>query len=98
MSDLILLLSADIDVQGAFEYYEGYQEGRGTVFLRHLDSAFEQLRRFPESGTRFHRHYRRLLIPHFPYGIFYTVEMRGIVVTGVIDTRREPDAIRRRLG
>ncbi len=98
MSELILLLSADIDVQGAFEYYEGYQEGRGAVFLYHLDAAFEQLRRFPESGARFHRRYRRLLIPNFPYGIFYSVETRGIVVAGVIDIRRAPEAILRRLG
>ena len=46
MSELILLLSADIDIQAAFEYYEDYQEGRGAVFLRRLEEAFEQLRRF----------------------------------------------------
>ena len=98
MNELVLLLAADLDVQTAFERYEDYQEGRGAVFLRHLETAFEQLRRFPESGTRFHRSYRRLLVPRFPYGIFYTVEARGIVVTGVIDTRRDPEAIRQRLG
>ena len=97
MSELVLLLSADLDVQGAFNYYEGYQEGRGAVFLHHLEAAFEQLRRFPESGARFHRSYRRLLVAHFPYGIFYTVEARGVIVMGVIDTRRDPEAILRRL-
>ena len=64
MSELIPLLSADLDVQEAFAYYEDYQEGRGAVFLCHLDAAFDQLRRFPESGARFHRSYRRLLVPH----------------------------------
>ena len=98
MSELILLLSADLDVQGAFDYYEDYQEGRGAVFLKHLDAAFEQLRRFPESGTRFHGNYRRLLVAHFPYGIFYTVAARGVIVAGIIDTRRDPEAVLRRLG
>ena len=51
MSDLVLLLSAEIDVQAAFERHEDYQEGRGVLFLRHLEAALEQLRRFPESGT-----------------------------------------------
>lgn len=94
MRDLVLLLAAEIDVQEAFEYY---QEGRGAVFLRHLRSAFEQLRRFPESRPRFHRSYRRLLVPQFPYGILYTVEARGVIVTGVADTRQDPEAIPRRL-
>ncbi len=97
MSELILLLSADLDVQEAFDYYEGYQEGRGAVFLCHLETALEQLRRFPASGTRFHSSYRRLLVPHFPYGVFYTVEARGVIVTGVLDTRRDPEVILRRL-
>lgn len=96
MSEVILLLSADLDVQEAFEYYEDYQEGRGAVFLRNLEAAFDQLRRFPESGPSFHRSYRRLLVPHFPFGVFYTVESRGVVITGVIDTRRDPEAILRR--
>ena len=96
MSELILLLSADLDVQAAFAYYEDYQEGRGAVFLRHLEAAFCQLRRFPESQARFHRNYRRLLVPHFPFGVFYTVESRGVVIAGVIDTRRDPEIILRR--
>lgn len=98
MRELILLLSADIDVQAAFAYYEEYQEGRGAIFLRHLETAFEQLRRFPESGARFHRSHRRLLVPHFPYGVFYQVEARGVIVVGVIDTRQHPQSILRRLG
>ncbi len=96
MRELILLLSADVDIQAAFEYHEDYQEGRGAVFLRHLETALDQLRRFPESGARFHRSYRRLLVPGYPFGIFYTVESRGVVVAGVIDTRRDPDFILRR--
>ena len=96
MSELILLLSADLDIQRAFAYHEDYQEGRGTIFLQHLEAAFEQLRRFPESGTRFHGSYRRLLVLRFSYGIFYTVEARGVVVAGVIDTRQDPASILRR--
>ncbi len=98
MNELILLFSADLDIQGAFEYYEDCQKDRGAVFLRHLDAAFDQLRRFPGSGTRFHGNYRRLLVPRFPYGVFYTAEPRGVIVAGVIDTRRDPAAILRRFG
>lgn len=97
MTELVLLLSADLDIQQAYDYYEGWQEGRGAVFMQHLDAAFGQLRQFPESGPRFHHSYRRLLVPRFPYGIFYTVEARGVIVSGVMDTRQDPKAILRRL-
>ena len=47
MTELVLLLSADLDVQEAFAYYEEYQEGRGAVFVHHLgqlssNSAFSR--------------------------------------------------------
>lgn len=97
MSELVFLLSADIDIQRAHDFYEDCQEGRGAVFMRHLDAAFGQLRVFSESGPIVHQNYRRLLVPGYPYGIFYTVEPRGVIISGVMDNRQDPEAIVRRL-
>jgi hypothetical protein len=44
MRELVFLLSADADIQEAYEYYEDYQEGRGALFISHLDVAFTHLR------------------------------------------------------
>jgi toxin ParE1/3/4 len=71
---------------------------RGAVFVRHLDAAFGHLRTFPEIGPLFHGRYRRLLVPRFPYGIFYTPESNRIVVAGAMHLRQNPEAILRRLG
>ena len=98
MSDLVFLFSADADIQTAFEFYEAFQAGRGEVFMRHLDVAFGQLRTFPSIAPVFHGAYRRLLVHGFPYGIFYTIEGRRIIISGVMDLRQDPDVIRRRLG
>jgi plasmid stabilization system protein ParE len=97
VSELVFLLSADADIQAGFEYYEAFQARRGEVFLRHLDVAFGQLRAFPEIAPLFHQSYRRLLVHGFPYGIFYTIEGRRIIVAGVMDLRQDPESIRRRL-
>ena len=97
MSELVFLLSADADIQSAYEFYEAYQEGRGEVFMRYLDMALTHLRTFPEMAPVFHRAYRRLLVHGFPFGIFYTIEGGRIIVTGVLDLRQAPDEIRRRL-
>jgi plasmid stabilization system protein ParE len=97
VSELVFLFSADADIQKAYELYENWQEGRGTVFMLHLDVAFAYLRRFSEIGPVFHGNYRRLLVPHFPCGIFYSIEGKRIIIAAVMDTRQDPDAIIRRL-
>ena len=98
MAELVFLLGADIDIQRAYEFYEECQAGRGDVFMRHLDAAFAHVRRFPESAPIFRRDYRRLLVPRFPYGIFYTVEASRLVVAAVMYLRQDPKAIIQRLG
>jgi plasmid stabilization system protein ParE len=65
--------------------------------MRHLNVAFAQLRTFKEIAPVFHGSHRRLLVHGFPYGIFYTIEGRRIIVSGVMDLRQDPDVIRRRL-
>ena len=98
MSDLVFLLSADIDIQEAYEYYENFQEGRGDLFMRHLDAAFTHLRMFPKIAPVFHGNYRRLLVPRYPYGIFYTIESSRIIVAAVIPFQQNPADLLRRLG
>lgn len=98
MSELVFLLSADVDIQTGFEFYEAYQEGRGEEFMRHLNVAFGLLRSSPEMPPLFFKTYRRLLVQGFPYGIFYTLEGGRIIVSGVMDLRQDPAVIRQRLG
>ena len=97
MSELVFLFSADADIQTAYEFYEAYQEGRGEVFMRHLDVALGRLRIFPEIAPPIHEGHRRLLVHGFPYGVFYTLEGRRIIIAGVMDLRQDPEIIRRRL-
>ena len=97
MSELVFLFAADADIQAAYEFYEAYQTGRGELFMRHLDVALGRLRTFPELAPPFHEAHRRLLVHGFPYGIFYTMEGRRIIVAGIMDLRQDPETIRRRL-
>ena len=97
MSELVFLLSADVDIQSGYEFYEAYQEGRGEEFMRHLNVAFGRLRLSPELAPLFFKMYRRLLVQGFPYGIFYTLEGGRIIVWGVMDLRQDPEMIHRRL-
>src|ERR1043165_5861677 len=98
MTDLILLLQADQDVQTAFNRYEQFQTGRGEVFFRHLDAALTLMRQHPEIAPFYEGQYRRMLIRDFPYGIFYEVQPTRIIVAAILDLRQDPQTLRRKLG
>ncbi len=85
-----LLLGAEI------EFLEIYSE-YGDTFYAAFDDRIAQICRFPKSGPIYSEPFRRLLIPKFPYGIFYTVEGYRIFVQAIIDLRSDPDRIIRRL-
>ena len=97
MTDLILLLQADRDIQTAFERYENYQSGRGEVFMRQLDIALTLLRRHPEIAPVYAGPYRRMLIRDFPYGIFYQCQPTRLIVAAIMDLRQDPRTIRKKL-
>jgi plasmid stabilization system protein ParE len=97
MTNLILLLQADLDIQAAFERYEEFQSGRGEVFMRPLDAALTLLRQHPEIAPVYAGSYRRMLVRDFPYGIFYEAQPTRIIVAAIMDLRQDPQAIRRKL-
>ena len=97
MTDLILLRQADDDIQTAFNRFEEFQNGRGELFIRQLDAALTLMRQPPDIAPVYSGRYRRMLIQDFPYGIFYEVQPRRIVVSAIVDLRQDPETIRRRL-
>jgi plasmid stabilization system protein ParE len=97
VTDLILLLQADLDIQAAFERYEGYQLGRGEVFMRQLDAALALLRHHPEMAPVYAGSYRRMLIRDFPYGIFYQPQPTRLIIAAIMDLRQDPQTVRRKL-
>lgn len=56
---------------------------------RNLDRACE----FPLSFPVFHREHRRILASPFKCGVLYLVDADAIVVTAIIDLRRDPRTI-----
>jgi plasmid stabilization system protein ParE len=78
--EIVLLLAADEDLQAAFEWVGRHREGRGEGFISDVDRTLDQLRQFPRSGKVYRGRYRRLLIPKYPFGIFYVVETDRVVI------------------
>jgi plasmid stabilization system protein ParE len=95
--ELVFLFSAESDILLAWQFQEDLGEGRGDGLLKRLEAAFDRLRKFPECAPVYHQKYRRLLVPGFPYGIFYSLEGRRLIVVGVMDLRQNPSSVRKRL-
>ena len=71
--EVVLLLSAERDLQEAYNWVEEHRRGREQLFLQDVELRLEHLQKFPLIGRLYRGRYRRLLIPRYPFGIFYVV-------------------------
>src|SRR6266487_6419451 len=72
-------------------------EGAGLRFVGKRDFTLGHLRAHPEMAPMFEEPVRRLVIGSTGYGLFYSVEARGIVVHALIHLSRDPERIRERI-
>jgi len=61
-------------------------------------AGLQQLGEQPASGRHFAGRFRRLLVSQTVYGIFYIIEAHRVVIHAMLDLRRDPETILRRLG
>jgi hypothetical protein len=93
---IVILPSARDDLAAGFDFYEQKEQGLGTYFLNSLFSDIDVLK--VNAGV--HRKvsgYHRLLSKKFPYAIYYSFGQETVFIRAVLDCRRDPAAIRRRL-
>jgi toxin ParE1/3/4 len=95
--ELVVLLSAELDIQAAYNRFEEFQEGFGLKFIQELELAYEYLRNHPQIGRAYENNRRRFLLSNYPFGIFYSLEGNRIVIAAVLDLRQDSERIRRRL-
>ena len=80
-----------------FSDLEERREGAGEAFSKMLDGALQGLRGHPQMAPVFEPPMRRLVAGNSGYGIFYTVEARGIIVHALIHLSRSPETIRAKI-
>ncbi len=85
------------DLNDGFAFYEAQQTGLGDYFSACLRADIESLRLYAGTGRRVYADYHRLLSRVFPFAVFYTLDSETVIVWAVLDLRRDPDWIRKRL-
>ena len=98
MSEGVWTLGFELDVQGTYERLDHWEAGTGETFHAHVLKAIEVLRRNPFLGRiAFANRVRRILVYNRNYGMFYTIEPRGVILHALLDLRNDPGRIGDRL-
>ena len=95
---IIIQSSALTDLADGFDFYEEKELGLGGYFLDSLYSDIDSLQLYAGIHLIQFGKYHRLLSKRFPYGIYYQVKDNSAIIRAVLDLRRDPQQIRRRLG
>jgi hypothetical protein len=93
--EVVFLLSAERISKRPTTGLKSTVEGE-QFFLQDVQLRLEHLQKYPLIGRLYRGRYRRLLIPRYPFGIFYVVESNRIVVHAFPDLRQDPEKIRER--
>ena len=67
------------------------------ILQKFIDAKLEFIKRHSKICPKMYKDFRRGLISRFPFGIYYTIERKRIVVFAVLDLRQNPENIRSRL-
>jgi plasmid stabilization system protein ParE len=96
-ANLIFMPEAERDLDEAYAWYEGQQEGRGEDLLSRVNACIQEIRRSPEIRTFCYKHYRRGLVRKFPYAVYYGYSQGTVTIYGVLHTSRDQGKWRGRL-
>ncbi len=94
---LVILDRAEDDLVDGFDFYELQESGLGQYFLSSLYSDIESLRLYGGTHLKAHLHLHRALSKRFPLAIYDALEKEVISIHAVVDCRRDPSWIRKRL-
>ncbi|MEP6913742.1 MAG: type II toxin-antitoxin system RelE/ParE family toxin [bacterium] len=92
-----ILDRAEQDLVEGFQFYEAQQVGLGSYFLVNLYSDIESLGLYGGRHQKAYKNYHRLLSRRFPFAVFYKVDGDAVFIHAVMDCRRNPAWIRKRL-
>jgi len=91
--EIVVLSGAEADLD---EIYHQIGESAGERLLLTLDQNLELSRTFPRlAPQRLQAKVRRVKIGRTPFGLFYTIEGRRLMVVAVQDLRMDPSALAR---
>lgn len=84
------LPEADEEFREAARYYESEAAGVGVAFIVAVHRAAAEVADAPLAAQLIRSGIHRKVLRHFPYSLFYAVEVDTIVIVSVAHQRRRP--------
>ncbi len=94
---VVILAGAESDIQRIYNQFTRHHDGAGDEFMDRLGGVLRQLEAFPESAPLRMLGFRRALVPGHVYGVYYQIELRGVMIHAVADLRQDPAWVERTL-
>jgi hypothetical protein len=91
-----ILDEAEKDIAIGISFYESQKDGLGRYFLDSILSDIESLHIYAGIHVIISGYYR-LLSKRFPFSIYYKINENIIYIYAVLDCRRDPSSIVKRL-
>lgn len=97
MKAVIFHPEASAEFEAAVAYYEQQREGLGQEFSRLAEQAIVRIRQNPWLGAVYKAtRFRHLILPRFPYVVFYADLEEALWVIAIAHGKRRPGYWRRR--
>ena len=87
----------EADIEDAYQWYEGKQEGLGERFFTELAVCCAQVKEHPEYYSKIGKSLRKVLLDRFPYIVTFEIIGSTIFVYAVFHTSRNPKEIAKRM-
>jgi hypothetical protein len=82
--------SALTELTQATLYYEQRENGLGTAFLDEIEATINRILQQPTAWHPLSLRTRRCRTHRFPFGLIYQIRSDAILITSVMDLRRDP--------
>lgn len=97
MPEIVWKVGAEDDLLRVFSQLEDSSPGAGERFVLKLDHTLDHVRRNPEMAPVFEPPARRLIVGTTGFGLFYSVDHRGIIVHALVHLSQSPASIREKI-
>jgi len=85
------------DLEESFQWYSNQQSNLGIEFLEQIEFCFERIKSNPYSFQLIKNKFRRAVVRKFPFGIFYQIENKEIIIFSVFHLSRDPRGLGKRI-
>ena len=94
---VVYLRAARWEFDEAFDWYDRQRPGRGERFAEAVQAIIDRIAEDPERHAVVHQGARKVIVPGYPYSVFYQVDADRLVVLSVFHAKRDPQIWRSRI-